>query len=160
MVSDADKKKRLLRVFNVTVYGLASGLWDLFGEASFATTNRIGDKVLAILEKEAGLEINGENPEDILNEIERLLIDEIGTMSDGEVTIDGDVVSMACQRCFLRDATRDLEEAGAQPFACVPMTIAASAMRKRLGTRHRVLGREWDPETETCTIRFQLMHME
>ncbi len=160
MVTDADKKKRLLRVFNIAVYGLARGLWDLFGESSFATTQSIGDEVLAILEKEAGLEIHGETPEDILEEINRLLVDEIGTMSEGEVTMEDNIVSMACRHCFLRQATADLEEAGVQPFACVPMTIAAAAMRSRLGTRHRVLGRDWDDETETCTIRFELIGHE
>jgi hypothetical protein len=157
MATDAEKKKRLLRVFNVTVYGLAKGLWDLFGESAFATTNSIGDQVLELLEKDAGLEIHGENPEEILIEIERLLVDEIGTMSDGKVTIEDGIISMACVNCFLQDATRDLEEAGAQPFACVPMTISAAAMRKRLGTRHRLLGRDWDPDTQTCTIKFELL---
>ena len=158
MATDAEKKKRLNRVFNITIYALAKGLWDLFGESAFATTNSIGDEILKVLEKEAGLEIHGESPEDILIEIERLLIDEIGTMSDGEVTIDDDgTVRMACTRCFLRSATADLEADGVQPFACVPMTIAAAAMRKRLGTRHRVLGRDWDSETETCTIKFELL---
>jgi hypothetical protein len=157
VATEFEKKKRLLRVFNLAIYGLAKGLWDLFGESSFATTTKIGDEVLTMMEKETGLEIQGENPEDILIEINRLLVDEIGTMSDGEVKLDGNKVSMSCTHCFLRQATMDLEEQGVQPFACVPMTLAAAAMRRRLGTRHRILGREWEPETETCTISFELV---
>jgi hypothetical protein len=157
MATDREKKERLLEIFNVVVYGLARGLWDLFGEASFATTNSIGDQVLELLEKKAGLEIHGESPEVILTEVERLLVDEVGAMSAAEVSKDGDVISMACTHCFLRQATKDLEEVDVQPFACVPMTIAAAAMRKRLGTKHRLMGRNWDPKTETCTIQFELM---
>jgi hypothetical protein len=157
MATDREKKERLVEIFNVVVYGLARGLWDLFGEASFATTNSIGDQVLDLLERNAGLEIHGENPEVILTEVERLLVDEIGAMSEAEVVKDGNIISMACTHCFLRQATKDLEEVDVQPFACVPMTIAAAAMRKRLGTKHRLLGRKWDPVTETCTIQFELM---
>lgn len=157
MATEEQKRERLLKVFNIAMYGLIEGLWDLFGESSFATINSVGDRILTVMEREAGLEIAGENPEDILLEITRLLADEIGTMSGGEVTMDGNNVSIACQECFLREATGWLEAEGVQPFACVPMNISAAAMRKRLGTKHRVLGRDWDPGTQTCTIRFQLM---
>ena len=134
MVTEAEKNERLRRIFNTMVYGLARGLWDLFGEASFATTNSIGDQVLEIIERDMGFEISGEDPEAILAEIERLLVDKIGTMSSGKATIDDNIISIACTECVLRDATRDLEAVNVQPFACLPMTIAAAAMRKRLGT--------------------------
>jgi len=157
MATDAQKKENLLKVFNISMFGMVEGLWDLFGESSFATVQAIGDRVLEVMEKEAGLEIAGENPEDILIEVTRLLVDEIGTMSAGEVTVDGQKVSIACQECFLREATGWLEEAGVQPFACVPMNIAAAAMRQRLGTKHHVIGRKWDQGSQTCTIQFELL---
>ena len=78
-------------------------------------------------------------------------------MKDGKVAVDGDVVSIACRECFLREATGWLESEGVQPFACLPMGVSASAMRKRLGVRHRVLGRTWDPDTQTCTINFRIL---
>jgi hypothetical protein len=158
MGTEEQKKKNLLKVFNIAMYGMVNGLWDLFGESSFATINSIGDKILSALEQDAGLEIAGETPEDILLEVVRLLVDEVGTMSDGSVKMDGKKVSIACQECFLRQATGWLESEGVQPFACVPMNISAAAMRKRLGTRHRVVGRQWDAETQTCTIEFELVH--
>ena len=157
MATEESKKERLLGVFNLLMYGLIKGLWDLFGESSFATVTAIGDQVLGMLEKESGLEIHGENPKDIITEISRLLVDEVGAIGAAQVTMKGDKVSIACTRCFLRHATVNLEAAGVQPFACVPMTLSAAAMRKRLGTKHRVLGRTWDPATETCTIHFQLV---
>lgn len=159
MATEQQKSERLLKVFNISMYGLINGLWDLFGESSFATVNSVGDKILSTMEKESGLEIQGENPKDILMEVTRLLADEIGTMKSGTVTMSDDGrVSIACEKCFLREATGWLEADGVQPFACVPMNISAAAMRKRLGTRHRVLGRKWDAEAQTCTIEFQLVH--
>lgn len=157
MATEQEKKQRLLKVFNIAMYGLIEGLWELFGESSYATISSVGDSILETMEREAGLEIAGESPEDILMEITRLLVDEIGTMSGGRVTMDGNHIEIACQECFLREATGWLEADGVEPFACVPMNIAAAAMRKRLGIRHRVLGREWDPVTQTCTIKFDLI---
>lgn len=158
MATEEQKKERLLKVFNIAMYSLIQGLWDLFGESSFATLNTVGDRILQTIEKESGLEIQGENPKDILLEVSRLLADEIGTMKSGKVTMTEDGhVDMACEGCFLRQATDWLEKDGVQPFACVPMNIAAAAMRKRLGARHRVLGRQWDKNSQTCTIKFQLL---
>lgn len=158
MATEAEKRERLLKVFNVGMYGMIKGLWDLFGESSFATTTAVGDRILTTLENESGLEIHGEDPEAILQELVRLLTDEVGTMTGGTVKVDGDRVSLACENCFLRETTAWLEAEGVQPFACLPMNIGAAAMRKRLGERHRLLGRDWDDETQTCTINFELVH--
>ncbi len=158
MATEDQKKERLLKVFNIAMYGLIGGLWDLFGESSFATINSVGDKILETMERESGLEIQGENPKDILMEVSRLLADEIGTMKSGKVIMTADgKVSMACEQCFLREATGWLEADGVQPFACVPMNISAAAMRKRLNAKHRVLGRKWDAKSQTCTIEFQVI---
>ena len=157
MATEEQKKERLLKVFNIGMYSMVSGLWDLFGESSFATAQSIGDRILETMEKESGLEIQGENPQDIILEITRLLVDEVGTMSDGKVIMDGTSVSIACTECFLREATGWLEADGVQPFACIPMNIAAAAMRKRLNVKHRVVGRDWDADTQTCTIKFSLV---
>ncbi len=157
MATEEQKKQRLLKVFNVGMYSMIKGLWDMFGESAFATTNPVGDRILGALEKESGLEIHGEDPKAILQEITRLLADEIGTMSDGKVTVNGDKVSIACKECFLREATGWLEAEGVQPFACIPMGVSAAAMRKRLGIKHRVIGRDWDAASQTCTINFQII---
>ena len=63
MATEDQKKERMLKVMNIAMYGLIDGLWDLFGESSFATVHSISDKILSMMEKEAGLEIAGENPE-------------------------------------------------------------------------------------------------
>ena len=70
---------------------------------------------------------------------------------------DDGKVSISCEQCIFREATMKLEKEGVQPFACTPMIISAAAMRKRLGTKHHVSGRNWDPDTQTCTINFKLV---
>ncbi len=158
MASEAEKRERLLKVFNIGMYGMIKGLWDLFGESSFATVHSVGERILTTMEKENGLRIEGDNPEAILSNLVHILRDEVGTMSDGAVSVQDDgKVSLSCQNCFLREATCWLEAEGVQPFACLPMNVGAAAMRKRLGTRHRLLGRDWEPQTQTCTIKFALV---
>ncbi len=139
------------------MYGLLEGLWELFGESSFATVHSISDKILDMMEKEAGVKITGENPEEIIMKISRLLTDEFSTMSSGKLTIEGNKASLACQDCFLHPATNWLAEDGIQPFACIPMNVTTAAMRRCLGSKHRLFGREWDADSKTCTIHFQIL---
>lgn len=157
MATEEQKNARLLRIMNVAVYGLIEGLWDLFGESSFATVHSISTKILDMMEKEAGVQIAGENLEELTVGILRLLTGEFSAMSAGKSIIEGNNVSLVCQDCFLHPATNWLESDGVQPFACIPMNVTATAIRQRLGTRHRVLGREWDPDSKTCTIHFEMV---
>ena len=158
MAAEDVKRERLLQVFNISMYGLIEGLWDLFGESSFATINTVGDKVLKVVEKEVGFEVQGDNPKDILMEVNNLLVNKVGTMQSGMVVMDDDgKVSMACEKCCLQEATKWLESEGVQPFACLPMNIYAAALRKKLNVRHKVLGRSWDDSSETCVISFQIL---
>ena len=158
MASETEKKDRLLKIFNIAMFGLIEGIWDLFGEASFATINSIGDKLLRVIENEIGFEVKGETPKEILTEINALLVNEIGTMEAGMVIMDeSGKVSMACEKCCLQKATGWLENEGVQPFACVPMNIFAAAIRKKTNYKHKVLGRSWDEESETCVISFQII---
>jgi hypothetical protein len=157
MTTEAQQSARLLKVFNVGMYSMIRGLWDIFGDSAFATTNPVGDRILGALEKETGLQINGKDAKAILEEITQLLVNDVGTMSAGKVTLDGDRVSIACKDCFLHEATGWLEAEGVQPFACIPMGVSAAAMRKKLGIKHRVIGRDWDAASQTCTINFQII---
>ena len=157
MATEEQKQQHLLMVMNTVMYGFVEGLWDLFGESSYATVHSISDRILQAMEQESGLAMDGADPEAVIAEVTRVLADEFGIMSSGEATVDGNNVSIACQDCFLHQATEWLEAKGVEPFACVPMNVTAAAMRKRLGMKHRVLGREWDVSTHTCTIKYTLL---
>ena len=81
MATMEEKKLRQLRLFNNLIFGFAKGLYDLFGDSAMATVDTIGEDILEEMEHELGLEIHGENPETILTEIERLLVDEYGLVT-------------------------------------------------------------------------------
>jgi len=156
MATEEQKQQRLLQVMNITMYGMMEGLWELFGESSFATVQPISEQILKMMEREAGLEITGEDTKDIILKVVRLMVDEFGIMSAGKPTAEGKKVSIACQECFMRQATAWLEAEGVRPFACIPMNVTAAALR-RSGAKHRLLGRDWDPASQTCTIHFELL---
>ncbi|RME44595.1 MAG: hypothetical protein D6796_11595 [Caldilineae bacterium] len=148
---------QLTKVFNIAMYSMIKGMWDLFGDTATSTVRTVGHRILETLETQGNLTIQGDNPEAILQEVARVLAEEVGTMAEGTVQVNGNQVSIACRECFLREATGWLEAEGIEPFACLPMNIAAAAMQKQLGLKHRLRGRTWDDPSQTCTIQFEIV---
>ena len=157
MATMEEKKLRQLRLFNNLVYGFASGLYDLFGDSALATTETIGGNILEEMEHELGLEIQGEDPQDILTEIERLLVDEFGLVKHAKLVIEGDEIDIISEGCLLWKATEDLKAEDIPPYTCVPMTMASAALRKRLGRRAKFISLDQDMDAQICNVRFKLL---
>ena len=157
MATESEKKSKLIEMEGISIYGLTLSLWELFGEASFATSQSMGDYLLTFLEAESGLEIEGENPENILKEVTRLLTDEVGLIDEGKSEINGDRIKISCVNCGNANTSNALVAQGVQPFYCPVYSIVSSAMRERLGKKNRFAGRTWDEESKTCTLEIQLM---
>jgi hypothetical protein len=152
------KKLRQLRLFNDLIFGFAKGLYDLFGDSALATVDTIGEDILEEMEHELGLEIHGEDPEDLLTEIERLLVDEYGLVKSARLEMHPETheIDMICEGCLLTKATRDLDEAGVPPYTCVPMMMASAALHKRLGMKSKFVSLDQDTENRVCDIDFKL----
>jgi hypothetical protein len=159
MATEEQKKLRQLRLFNDLVFGFGKGLYDLFGDSALATVDTIGDDILEEMEHELGLEIAGENPEDILTEIERLMVDEYGLVKSARLELNGETheIAMTCEGCLFTKATKDLTEAGVPPYTCVPMMMASAALRTRLGKKAKFLGFKQDVEKRICQIDFRML---
>ncbi len=157
MATEEEKKRNLARLNAMIIYGLEKGLWDLFGESALATTNTIGNGMLEILEKNMGLEIEGEAPQDILTEIGRLFVDEYGIASDFDITKDGDDINFDVKNCVLMHVEKDLIADGIKPFVCPYLNIAAAAMRRRLGVKTSISQFDVDTEAHHCQLCFKLV---
>jgi len=157
MATEEQKKVRQVRVFNDIIFGFAKGLYDLFGESALATVDTIGEDILEDMEHELGLEIHGENPQDILAEIERLLVDEYGFCKGARLVINGDEIDMFVEGCMLWNATKQLREAGIPPYTCVPIMMASAALHKRLGRKAKFVKIEQDNAKFACDIDFHLL---
>ena len=157
MATEEEKKRNLARINAMIIYGLEKGLWDLFGESALATTNTVGEGMLQILEKTMGLEITGEDPQDILTEIGRLFVDEFGIAARFDIDKTGDNVDFHIEKCVLLRVEGDLIEVGIKPFVCPYLNIAAAALRQRLGGKTKINRFDIDTETHRCELQFQMM---
>jgi hypothetical protein len=157
MATMEEKKLRQLKLFNDIIYGFAKGLYDLFGDTAVATVDTIGEDILEDMEHELGLEIAGEDPKDILTEIERLMVDEYGLCKSVELVMEDREIDLICEGCLVWRATKALQEEGVPPYTCVPMMMASAALHKRLGVKARFVGIEQDMDNRICDIDFHLM---
>lgn len=157
MATEEQKKARMMRLCNDIVFGFGKGLYDLFGDSALATVETIGEDILEDMEHELGLEIHGEDPQAILTEIERLIIDEYGLVQSAELKVEDREINLTCHRCQFWPATKNLSEAGVPPYTCVPMMMATAALRKRLDKKARFLGIEQTDDTRTCRISIELL---
>lgn len=158
MATEEQKKARMIRLFNMVIAGMARGLYDLFGDAAIGVVGPIGEDILEEMEHQLGLEVHGEDPQTILTEIERLLIDEYGLMKDGKIEIHPETheVDLLVQDSLLWDANIELKEAGLPPLACIEMMIAEAALRKRLGRKAKFMGIHFDQEKRMMDIDFHM----
>ena len=74
MATEEAKKKNMMRLMTLMIGGMAKALYDLFGETAFATMTEVGKSLLTIMEDEMGLEIDSENPKDVIMEVGRIFI--------------------------------------------------------------------------------------
>lgn len=156
MATEEQKKQNLLRLTNLTLLGVSAGIWDYFEESSFALSPKIGEEILKVLEKEMGLEIAGEKPIDILNEIARLFVDEFGFASDIEVSEEDGRFIAKVKNCVNRKLTDKLAAAGVtKPFIC-PIMNAAFAAFKRLNLKTRESVEKWE-EGKGSIITFEVL---
>ena len=138
MATEEQKKARQMKLFNEVIFGLAKGMWELFGEGAYATATEVGEEIIEEMEHDMGLEIHGENPQDILTELERIYVDELGGSKLAAIKIKDDRIDVLIEDCILLHACRDLQKEGIRPFTCIPMMLAAGALRERLGLKERV----------------------
>jgi|GEM_PF-528392 len=154
MATEEQKKIRQLRVFNQIIAGLAKGFYDLFGDSAGSVAGPIGELIIQEMEHDCALELQGEDPQAILTELGRLLVDEYGLLQKASLRINDEAqeIDIVCEGCLLWSATERLMAAGVRPFTCAPMMIAGAAMRKRLGKKTMLLGISQDPAKKQCTI--------
>ena len=154
MATETQKKDNLLQLTTMSLLSLTAGVWDTLGETSFALGNNIGTQLLEMMEKDTGLEIAGETPQDVMTEIGRIFVDEFGLAQDIDVAIDNDRFELKVKQCVnFQLSTELLQKAGVEkPFIC-PVMNACGAALKRMGHRTRPDIKSW-PEGRGSIITF------
>ena len=157
MATEKEKTEKMMEIEGLTIYGLAMGMWELFGESSFAATKIIGDLLLARMETNSGLEIQGESPENILAELVRLFTDEVGMFESGNAILEGDRILLSCKNCLGAEGCSEVQGKGVQPFYCPVYSIVTAALRTRQGKQSRFISRKWDESKQACILEIQVM---
>lgn len=157
MATEEQKKQNLNRLIGITLDSLITGMWDLFGDSSFATSKTIGEQCLAIAEKEGGVEIQGESAEHILTEIFRVATDEVGFIEGGNGKYDNGRVTLNCEKCILAQLCNKMQEKSVQPYYCYLYCLTSAAIQERVGKKNRFVSRKWDAGSKTCSIEIQVM---
>ena len=145
MATDEQKKINRLRLMDMTLLSISAGVWDVMGESVFASAGRpMGDHILEVMEKEMGLEIAGEDPQDVLMEIGRIFVDEFGFCDD--IAIESEETgeyTVKVKNCVNRSFTDKLVAAGVEkPFICPIMNSSEAALR-RMGFKMRNDVQKW-----------------
>jgi hypothetical protein len=99
MATETQKKDNLLQLTTMSLLSLTAGVWDTLGETSFALGNNIGTQLLEMMEKDTGLEIAGETPQDVMTEIGRIFVDEFGLAQDIDVAVENGHFELKVKQC-------------------------------------------------------------
>jgi SHS2 domain-containing protein len=156
MASEEEKKRQLVRVFSLMIEGLAKGIYDLFDDSAYALMKTVGKDLLEIMQKEMGLEIEGENPTDVLNELLRIWVDEVGFFSDASVKEVENGWEITGHHCKGWNLTQKILATGVkEPFTCPVMnTLNAALSSMGVSTRMSI-----QPVPETKGTKFTLTHV-
>ena len=158
MATEEQKKENLVRMYKLVIEGLTKGLYDLFGESSYAIMHSFGDDLLNIMQQEMGLEVAGENIHDVITEIARLFEDEFGFAD--KLVIDEeaeDHVQVHVEGCHAYNLSKRIRELGVEhPFTCPIMNVMAAAIRKNFGKHpHEQVDARDDVRGSTIILRWE-----
>ena len=129
MATEEQKKKNMMRLMTLMIAGMAKALYDMFGESAFATMSEVGKTTLEIMEQEMGLEVDGENPQDVITEIGRIFADEMGFVESFSTTTEGNEIALSVNRCQGWNLTQSILKTGVEiPFTCPIMNVCQAAL--------------------------------
>ncbi len=153
MATEEEKKKQLVMVFSMMVQGLAAGIYELFEDSAFALMKTVGKDLLDIMQKEMGLEIEGEDPGEVLNELLRIWVDEIGFFESAKVEKTDNGWVIVGNKCKGWNLTQKILKTGVkEPFTC-PVMNSMNAALDKIGVKTHM---KIEPVHETKGTKFTL----
>ena len=155
MATDEAKKANALRMTQLMLQILSSEIWDTLGESSMALTGGMGEAMLAMFEKEQGLEVGGEDPLAIGKEINRILADEYGLAE--EITLVpietgvADIKAKGCHNAYFCD--KMIASGVKIPIVC-PVMLSCNTALSHMGYKEKINIERWQ-EGKGCIVHFK-----
>jgi hypothetical protein len=156
MATDLDKSNNRARLWGLTTIGMTMGIWDMVEESASSLSPQIGAQILGMVEKQLGLEIAGEKPEELFVDLGRIFVDEYGFASEAKVDRADKVIHVSFKNSvgtpeFAMAKKQGVEKLFSHPFLC---TGLAALSKLGLKSRGSV---EVDPDTRGTVVTFELL---
>ncbi len=156
MATEEQKKKNIMRLMTLMIAGMAKALYEMFGETAFATMAEVGKTTLEIMEQEMGLEVDGEDPKDVITEIGRIFADEMGFVESFTTEQDGNKINLKVHHCQGWNLTQTILKTGVEvPFTCPIMNVCQAALIRMGKPAQKAI--EAIPDTRGSSITFTLI---
>ena len=131
MATEDEKKRQLVKVFSLMIEGLAKGIYDLFEDSAYSLMSTVGKDLVEIMQKEMGFEIEGETPDEVINELLRIWVDEIGFFEEAKVEKNDNGWVIIGSKCKGWNLTQKILATGVkEPFTCPVMNTMHAALEK------------------------------
>jgi hypothetical protein len=156
MATDADKFANRARLWGLVTVAMTLGIWEIIEESAVTISPMIGNSLLQMLEKNLGFELAGEKPENMLVELSRIFIDELGYGSEAKVEGSDKNFKLTIINAVGLPEFQALADRGVtKPFSN-PIYCTGIAAMNRLGYKCRAKV-EIDLATRTQTTYFELI---
>ena len=130
MATDLEKVENMFRIQQIQIFGVTKGLWDFVEDSAFALSPNMGEQVLNVMENEMGLDLNGDKPVQVLNNISQLFIDEFSIAEKIEIEELNNVYRLKVHQYVFNKISSQLEHAGVKDFICPVMNASVAALRR------------------------------
>ncbi len=137
MATEQKKLENQAQIAEIMLVALAAAIWDFVGESATALGPQIGEEILKVMEKEMGVEIAGEKPEDVLTELGRVFVDELGFAKAVELKREGNCLTLIASGTITGGAVKKLQERGVTKDFVSPGQNVGLAALKRMGIKAR-----------------------
>lgn len=156
MATEVEKVTHRARLWGLVSIGMTLGIWDMVQESAVSLSPVIGKVILQEIEKNLGLEVAGERPEDMLIELGRIFVDEFAIATEVRVENANNGLQATLVNAVGTPEFTALQEKGVEKLFSQPFYCAGLAALARLGCKARG-SVEIDKAHNSQVIRFDLL---
>ena len=156
MATEQEKMANRARLWGLTVVGMTMGIWDMVEDSAASLSPAIGSQILGMVEKQLGLEVAGEKPEDVLVELARIFVDEFGFASEANVERTDKAIVVTFKNSVGTPEFAMMKQHGVEKLFSHPFLCTGLGALTELGFKSRARV-EVDPAVKSTVITFDLV---
>jgi hypothetical protein len=156
MVTEEKKLENRAQLWGMTVTGMTLGIWGMVEESATSLAPQIGSQILEMMETKLGKKIDSTKPEEALQQLGRLFVEEFGYAADAKMDVAEKRIRVSFSKTISAPEFAMLEQRGVKRIFSHPFMSAGVAVLSRIGQKAR-----WTVEIDTSggneTITFDLL---